>query len=61
MGISPIITQRDGRGMARRVFQARLFLSDIAQARLSHYHWQRRRRRLDEWDRRTRRLEADGG
>jgi len=55
MGIHPIISQRDGRSMARRAFQAKLFLADLAQARLSDYDWQRRRRRLDEWERRARR------
>ena len=55
MELHPIISQRDGRSVARRAFQARLFLADLVQARLTDYDWQRRQRRLDEWDRRGRR------
>jgi|1185.fasta_scaffold03535_2 hypothetical protein len=41
--------------LPRTLFAARLWLSDAVRGRLSVYHWQRRRRRLDEYDRRIRR------
>ena len=40
------------RGPGRRLLAVRLWLADAALARFGHYHWQRRRRRLEEFDRR---------
>jgi len=41
--------------VSRVVYAVRLWLGDAVRGRLTVYHWQRRRRRLDEYDRRARR------
>jgi hypothetical protein len=53
---SPTVADQDGslRGdVARAAFVAKLWLKDAARFRFNDYHWEKRRRRLQDRDRKT--------